>query len=268
MNRTSSLLIGYAKEWGFVRNRLRLMLVLGFMALSLPVASLTLQEAELAFQAAKTNLDACPKDVEAGWKFSATCFRRAEFARNNPERAKYAELGIAAAREVIRLSSNSVQGRFYLAVNLGQLARTRMLSALGMVSEMERQFLAAIAIDPKFNHASPERSLGMLYLEAPGWPTSVGSRSKARVHLQRAVELEPDYAENWLTLMEAEIGWGEKKKVQARLADIDKMLERAKPLVMGAEGEAGWKDVEARVGKLKQQAYGHPASPAHGSAKR
>jgi tetratricopeptide (TPR) repeat protein len=45
--------------------------------------------------------------------------------------------------------------------------------------------------------------LGLLQLRAPGPPTSVGSPRKGLRNLQRAVELFPDYPENYLYLAEA-----------------------------------------------------------------
>jgi tetratricopeptide (TPR) repeat protein len=242
---------------------LGLLLCLG----GLLVPAATLEQTEQRWLQAKTALEAKPDDVELNWRFAAACFNRAEFSHQSSERARLAEQGIAAARESIRRDSNSVQGRYYLAVNLGQLARTRTLSALGIVSEMEKQFLAAIAIDPKFRYAAPVRSLGMLYQDAPGWPASVGSRSKARVQLQKAVELAPDYPENWLTLMEAQLKWGEKKKVQTQLAGIEAKLEQAKSAWIAEEGEASWKALLERVDKVRAQAAAS-SPPAQGSAKR
>ena len=221
--------------------------------LSAALSGETLDESDRRLQRAKIALDAQPNDVERGWRLAEACFHRAEFARHNTERSKLAEQGIAAARQVLRRNSNSVEARFYLAVNLGQLARTRTLTALGIVAEMERQFLAAIAINPKFRHAAPDRSLGMLYLEAPGWPTSVGSRSKARIHLQKAIEVDPSYPENWLTLMEAEIKWGDRKKVQGRLTELGSVMEKAKSAWVADEGEQSWKALLDRVEKIRTQ---------------
>lgn len=244
-------------------------LVLGILFLlpEAPLEALTIEETEVQFQQAKAALEAKPDDVELGWRFAAACFYRAEFSQHHSERAKLAEQGITAAREAMRRNSNTVQAPYYLALNLGQLARTRTLTALGIVAEMERQFLTAIAIDPKFRHAAPVRSLGMLYQDAPGWPASVGSRSKARIQLQKAVDLDPDYPENWLTLMEAELKWGERKKVQARLTDVDRLLEKAKPAWIADEGEQSWKALIERVEKVRAQAV-VTSTPAQGSAKR
>lgn len=213
-----------------------------------------LAEAEARLQSARSAWTTNRFNLELSWKLAEACFDRAEFATSNRERATLADEGIAVAREVVRRSSNSAPGHFYLAMNLGQLARTRTFSALGLVSEMERHFLAAVQNDPGFRFAGPERSLGMLYAEAPGWPTSIGSRSKARSHLQRAVELAPDYPENLLALLEAEWEFGERKRVSSRLPDLAATFERAKGPLAGKQYEEDWADWNRRAEKLRKQA--------------
>lgn len=47
----------------------------------------------------------------------------------------------------------SAAGHYYLGMNLGQLARTKLLGALKLVDEMEREFKAAVALDERFDHA-------------------------------------------------------------------------------------------------------------------
>lgn len=227
---------------------------------------LTASQAESQWQAAQRAYQTNQFDLGIGIQFAQACFDRAEFAANSSERSNLAERGIEAAKEVIRRNSNSAPGHFYLALNLGQLARTRTFSALGLVSDMERHFLTAISIDPRFQHAAPERSLGMLYAEAPGWPTSIGSRSKARTHLQRAVELDPEYPENLLTWLETELKWGDRKKVQSRLPELDRLLTQAE----GAGGSASidpsdLKDWIDRLKKLRQQASAAPTPPISGA---
>src|SRR5204863_6138936 len=97
---------------------------------------------------------------------------------------------------------------YYLAMNQGQLARTKGFGALKLVREMEKEFSRAAELDSHFDYAGPDRNLGSLYLDAPGWPTSIGNHSKARQHLMRAVQLAPDYPDNHLCLLEGYIKLG------------------------------------------------------------
>ena len=162
------------------------------------------------YATARSNYFAHVGDINSAWKFAEACFEWAEYATNDTQRAALAEEGIAAAKFATGMDPKSAPAHFYLAMNKGQLARTRSLTALGLVKEMEESFLRAIKLDPTFDYAAPHRSLGMLYLDAPGWPASIGNKSKARKHLEKAVEIGPDYPTNHLTLMDAYLRWGDK----------------------------------------------------------
>ncbi|MBI1840070.1 MAG: hypothetical protein HYR88_04370 [Verrucomicrobia bacterium] len=206
-----------------------------------------MEDAETQLKTARKAWERAGASTTDGWKFARACFDRAEFASTKTERSGLAEMGISAAQEVLRRESNNAPGHFYLALNLGQLARTRALSALGLVSDMEKHFLRAIALQPGFDHAGPERSLGMLYRDAPGWPASIGSRTKARKHLERAVELDAAFPENILTLIETEAGWEEFKKAQARMPTLEARLKAAEAELRGPAWAATWQDWKQRV---------------------
>ena len=115
-----------------------------------------------------------PEDAVVAWQFGRACFLRGDFSTNDAQREALAELGRAACRAALRRDSNSAAAHYYFAANTGQLARTKLFRALGLLDDMEAAFLRAIAIDPRFEFAAPHRSLGRLYKDAPGWPTSIG----------------------------------------------------------------------------------------------
>lgn len=191
------------------------------------------------FQAEKTN-------VVAAWQFGRACFDWAEFAKNAEERELVAQEGIAACRRAITLQPNLAAGHYYLALNLGQLARSKTIGALKIVHEMEREFKVTIELDATLAHAGPHRSIGLLYLEAPGWPTSIGSRSKARSHLEKAVELSPDYPENRLCLLEAYSKWKDKKNMTREAKAYEELLPRAQKAFMGEAWQEDWIDWDKR----------------------
>src|SRR5438132_12182095 len=105
-------------------------------------------------------------------------------------------------------------------MNQGQLARTRGLGALKIVDEMQREFIIARDLDAHFDHGGPERNLGLLYRDAPSLG-SIGNRNKARVHLQRAAELAPEYPENRLNLIEAYLKWSDRNGARRELKALE-----------------------------------------------
>ena len=208
--------------------------------------------AQKVFRNAQTRYNKEPGNSLAAWQFGRACFDLAEFATRNGERAGLAEQGIAASRKALARDSNSAPAHYYLGMNLGQLARTKSLGALKLVGQMEREFISARKLDDHFDYGGPDRSLGLLYLDAPTIG-SVGSRSKARQHLQRAVELAPDYPENRLGLIEAYLKWGEREAAGRQLKAIEEVWPGARGEFVGAAWVASWADWEARLKKARKK---------------
>lgn len=202
--------------------------------------------AERTYQQARTRFLADTNSTEAAWQLGRACFDRAELATNDTQRATLAVEGIGACRPLVTRETKLAAAHYYLSMNLGQLARTKMLGALPLVDEMERHFKLARELDAKLDFAGPDRCLGLLYRDAPGWPASVGSKSKARTHLTKAVEVAPDFPDNRLNLLESALKWNDKKTVQRELDALRENLPRARTNFTGEVWAAAWADWDAR----------------------
>jgi tetratricopeptide (TPR) repeat protein len=220
--------------------------------------------AQDAFSKAETEFKAKPSDPVVAWQFARACFDLADFAQNNSERARLGEKGVAACRQSLARKSDSAEAHYYLGMNLGQIARTRGLSALKIVDEMESEFEAARKLDEKLDYAGPDRNLGLLYRDAPSF-ASIGSRVKARQHLQRAIELCPEYPETRIALAEACAKWGDRKGLTREWKGLETMLPEARNHFSGIEWAASWADWDARLAVLKQKTEGFlkPYSSSH-----
>lgn len=213
-----------------------------------------LKRAERNYRQARARYQANTNDVEAAWQFGRACFDRADLARDDDEREALAQEGIAGCRHAVEREPKSAPAHYYLAMNLGQLAQTRSLGALRLVGEMEREFKSVRDLDARLDHAGPDRNLGLLYLQAPGWPASIGSRTNARKHLDRAVELAPDYPDNRLSRLEALVKWGDRKSLQRDFKAADEALSRARKELSGEEWEQSWEDWDRRWKKIEEKA--------------
>ena len=213
--------------------------------------------AEKALRTARANLATNLNDT--AWHYARALFERAEFATNHAQRANLANDGIAICRRLVAVEPKSAGGHFYLGMNLGQLARTKMFGAIPLVDEMEVAFEKARALDAKFEFAGPDRNLGLLYLEAPGWPVSVGSRTKARNHLVRAVALAPDFPENRLNLLAALLRWSDGKAAAEQREALAKLFPAARKKFTGDVWAASWADWEKRWQRLGPP----PDAPRH-----
>lgn len=194
----------------------------------------------------------------AAGKASATL---AGLATNDTQRAEIARSGIVVCRQLLARESNSAPGHYYLAMNLGQLAKAEAPSfaAYRLVHEVEREFNAAAKLDVHYDHAGPARTLGLLYYEAPGWPWSVGSKSKAREWLERAAKLAPGYPENQLNLAKAQLKWRQRAELEKTLKKMDAIWPVARTNFVGEAWQESWQDWDARLVALKaeyQRVYG------------
>lgn len=183
-------------------------------------------------------------------QFSRACYDRAEFSKDNHERASLAEEGIDAARAVINRAPGLAAGHYYLGMNLAQLARTKMLGALAIVREMEKEWLATLALDPKLDYAGADRNLGLLYRDAPGRPISIGSSVKARRHLIQAVNLAPNFPENRLNLIETWLMWRKNTLAQNEYDKLRQQLPEAHKEFKGDYWEPSWRDWDERIEKI------------------
>jgi hypothetical protein len=238
---------------------------LASLALSAPLRAAEgalVQRYDQLFRQAQAVFRQEPTNAAAAWQFARACFDSADLATNHAQRADLAQLGMAAAREALRLSPNLAAAHYYLALNLGQLAQTKSLGALKLVGDLEREFKRARELDARFDFAGADRGLGLLYRDAPGWPISVGSKSKARQHLEKARQLSPEYPDNQLNLLEAWLKWGESKKVLAALKPIDAALTEAKKKLVGQQWAYAWADWDRRWHDLQAKAAETPRPPA------
>ena len=192
------------------------------------------------------------QDAKPAWQFGQACFDLADVATNKAERAQIAQLGIDACRKSVAIDSNSAPAHYYLSLNLGQLARTRSLGALRLVSQMEKELLKAIELDAKFDYAGPERTLGLLYRDAPSFG-SIGSRSKARQHLQKAAELVPSYPDNRLILLESYLQWGDRENARSELKTLEESLPNARLEFSDPAWKTNWDDWDERLRKVRKK---------------
>lgn len=195
-----------------------------------------------------------PTNPEVAWKFGRACFDWAEFAKDKDARAGIAEQGIGACRRAVTLRDDLAAAHQFLALNLGQLARTKLLGALDLVEEMERELKRAIELDPSFGYGAPDRSLGLLYLRAPGWPLSIGNREKALFHLEKAVQISPEYPENRLCALEVFLKWKDSERIEREIKAFKIALPRSRSVFSGAKWNRDWEEWDARWEEILKRA--------------
>ncbi len=203
------------------------------------------------FSARKAEWQSSRTNVTAAISFGRAAYELAVIAGSSAERAGVAEQGITACRGAAVQAPKEVGATYYLAMNLGELARTKLLAALKLVKELEELFLRARALDEKYDFAGPDRCLGMLYSQAPGWPTSVGSKPKAREHLRRAIELRPEYPHNWIAYAEVLNRSRDRTLLAETLKSLDDLWPKAKKALAQDVSDSSWASWEESRSALK-----------------
>jgi hypothetical protein len=200
------------------------------------------------FQSAQIRFQSNTNNPAAAWQFARACFDFADFATNETRRAAIAREGIAACQELLARETNSAPGHYYLAMNCGQFARAEApsVAAYRLVKQIENEFKTAADLDKSFDYAGPERCLGLLYRDAPGWPFSIGSKRKARDFLEQAAKLAPDDPENHLNLAESYLQWHESDNAKSELKTLDALWPSAQTNFTGEAWERSWDDWAAR----------------------
>lgn len=232
-----------------------LVVFLLLMSASLTAAptSVTARRAEKVYEQSKQAYQAKPDDVTLAWQYTRAIFDWAEYSKDDNQREKLALEGIAVSESWREKKPKEVGVLYYLAMNKGQLARTRLWTALGLVEEMEQLFLTTRDLDVKFDYGGPDRNLGLLYLDAPGWPASIGNKTKARTHLARALKLVPSYPENHLCFMEALLRWKDKEALAKQMKVYEQLLPAAKKEFTDEAAEQSWIDWERRWKEVREK---------------
>ncbi|MFO1487790.1 MAG: tetratricopeptide repeat protein [Verrucomicrobiota bacterium] len=215
-------------------------------------ASLSVSEkASNDLQAARAAYLANTNDATKAWQLGRASFVWSELLKDPNQKEKSAREGMAASRQAIALAPKLAAGHYYLGLTIGQFADTkRNMAALKMVKEMEREFFVAKELDEHFDFAGPDRNLGILYYESPG-VISIGSHSKARKHLQQAVDLAPEFPENHLNLAETLLKLDDAKAARRAFEALEKTWPAVPEKFKGDEWNASRADWQKRFEALK-----------------
>jgi hypothetical protein len=222
-----------------------------------------LARAEQICREARADYESHSNRVESACNLARACFDLAEFPEEDAARTALGREGMAAARHALSMQPTNAAAHYYLALNMGEIARTKRMSGLKLVAEMEEEFEIARSLDEKLDYAGPDRCLGLLYRDAPGWPLSIGSRADARKHLLRAVDLGPDYPENWINLIESCLEWGDASHASQNAVSLRELWPRAKSKLTGPPWEASWNDWDDRWDKIQKKLAEKTKPPRH-----
>ena len=138
--------------WGWSRfqHPLACWVLLGFLGSLGLLGESQQQRLSRVYEQARSEYLKSPGQPALAWPLARACFDRAEGLTSRPVRSALAKEGAEACRLALKESPADAACHYYLGLNLGILAQTQPLRALGLVREMETQWQACQLLDPGF----------------------------------------------------------------------------------------------------------------------
>lgn len=141
--------------------------------------------------------------------------------KDNERRIQLSKTVIRASQEAIQLRPDDPAGYYYLAAGIGMMGNSRgVLNSLQLLPQLKSNFEKSIQLNPDFIHANALAHLGHLYNVVPGFPVSVGDRTKGAKLLLEARKRDPGDSLSYLYM--ADLLWRQGKPDLA-LSELEKV---------------------------------------------
>ena len=159
-----------------------------------------------------------PRDFEAAWKLSRTCYWLGGHVGEEERRDQY-EQGIAVARRASLMERDSPEGHFWMAANMGALAESFGIRAgLRYRSPILERLEIVLGLDPAFQQGSADLALDRCYFKVPG--LFGGSDDRGIEHLERSLTYYPDSTATLFFLAETLLEMDRAEEPKARLEHV------------------------------------------------
>ena len=198
---------------------------------------------EISAQKYKEAIAIRADDYEVLWEAARSCVWLGNYGPED-KRKEYVKQGLVYANTAIKLKPKGEEGLFYHGALAGKLADLDFMYGADGVKIIEGRMLQLINNKSTLIYGGPDRVLATLYMRAPGAPLSVGDYDKAQKHMQRALDIEPHWLENQLSMAELEFRLGKKKNDPSLTKSAHKRLNEYflkpdvnPPMAMGSDFE-------------------------------
>lgn len=190
-----------------------------------------------------------PTNEDAAWRLAmANQFVGMRFERNSEEKKQFFAQGRDVARECVNNNPSSVPCHFWFAINSALYGETvgaiQMLSSLSTILSHLR---TVTELDASYAFGGSDRVMGLIFQKLPG--ILGGSNSRAKEHLERAIEASPNEPMNYLFL--ARLLAGEFNEKEQALKMAQRGLLTPAPPVERVESNEAISELRALVVSLK-----------------
>ncbi|HEV2701766.1 MAG TPA: tetratricopeptide repeat protein [Steroidobacteraceae bacterium] len=129
---------------------------------------------------------------------------RIDRSTDSAERAQLLAAATDSARQCLAQAPEDAACPYAQAQVQGLGAREHPLEAPSLLKQMLANLAKAEALDAALDHAGPARLTAVVLLRAPPWPLGPGDVDAAKAAAQRAVQRDPGYPPNLITLGQAQ----------------------------------------------------------------
>jgi tetratricopeptide (TPR) repeat protein len=152
----------------------------------------------------KKSLKKFSRSDKLHWRLGRVYFKLGEKSNTGSEKINYFSLCMAQTKKAIEINSGSANGYFFNGLCNGTLGEAQGIwSSLGIIDPFKKDMETTISLDPSVEEGGPHRALGNLYLEIPYF---LGGNLELSIkHFQKAIQLGPEFGENYLGLAEVYI---------------------------------------------------------------
>jgi tetratricopeptide (TPR) repeat protein len=145
------------------------------------------------------SLEKFPNRIDLIWRLARNHFRTGKRTVDKEQKLFIFENCLNTAKRGMQIDNNSAESIYFMGLCLGNLSLQRgIFSSLSNRDTLKISMQRVIKIDPRVEHAGPHRFLGVYYHVLPFFLG--GDSEKSIHHLESAVNLAPDFYENYFFL--------------------------------------------------------------------
>ncbi len=168
-----------------------------------------------------------PNQTRLIWRLARNYFGLAKRTSNKEQKLNIFGQCFNTVKKGIVIDKNSAENIYFMGLCLGNISLQRgILSSLSNREILRTSMERAVEINPNVEHAGPHRFLGVYYNVLPFFLG--GDSEKAIQHLESAVNLSPDHAENYFFLGKVYFDNGHYSKANNALEQFLKLAKRVK----------------------------------------
>jgi tetratricopeptide (TPR) repeat protein len=166
------------------------------------------------------------EEFEAAWRLGRAHFFLGQEDPNVEGRQSHYRSGLEASAMATYLNPNSVEGHFWLGVNLALLASEKKLwSAASLALKARRSLLQAIVLNRSYHGAGPLRVLARLEHKLPA--LLGGGKARARRRFEEAIQTDPSNTVTRIYFAELLLDLGEQSLATEQLEHVISAFEDA-----------------------------------------